>query len=660
MRLSTDSEHHARLIEMTVRDRAGHVQVAQAVRRSWDRCLSTYALDPTQIKKPLVVDYRDLEARRKSIGAVLPIARIEMLGLSRLMHHTQYGIMLTDHDGVILSYVGDAAFSDTARRSGFQEGAIWSEQELGTNGMGTCLMTREPVIIHRADHFLTQNTGLTCSAAPIFDFQGQLIAALDISGRASGAQEHTLALVDIAAQNIESRAVLQACKHHHILRFHRCPEFVSTAGEGVVAFDEAGIVIGTNRSALELLGISEHKNLCGRPISAVLDTTAAHLLHLALQRGCRPEALATRAGHRKLFGIVQPPAEESHVASKSAMVAVTAGANALDVMRPSDPTMTRNIQVLRRVLNRDISVLLLGETGTGKGYFAKAIHNASRRVDKPFVVVNCAAIPELLIESELFGYRPGAFTGASREGNIGRVLQANGGTLFLDEIGDMPLALQARLLAVIEEREVAPLGGGKPVPVDIRIISATHRDPMEMIAKGLFRDDLYYRLNGVSMTMPALRERTDAVDVVRHLLRIEAGELSQIEVDEALVQALARCPWPGNLRQLRNALRMMLALRSSDHLTMADFDKRWLTGADGGRPMPNNEDEMLNAAEIQADVLGRAECAALRRTLEACHWSVSAAAARLNLSRKTIYRKMHRHGLVRPEHDPSHHAAAGV
>jgi len=660
MRLSTDSEHHARLIEMTVRDRAGHVQVAQAVRRSWDRCLSSYALDPTQIKKPLVVDYRDLEARRKSIGAVLPIARIEMLGLSRLMQHTQYGIMLTDHDGVILSYVGDAAFSDTARRSGFQEGAIWSEQELGTNGMGTCLMTREPVIIHRADHFLTQNTGLTCSAAPIFDFQGQLIAALDISGRASGAQEHTLALVDIAAQNIESRAVLQACKHHHILRFHRCAEFVSTAGEGVVAFDEAGMVIGTNRSALELLGIAEHKNLCGRPISAVLDTTAAHLLHLALQRGCRPEALATRAGHRKLFGIVQPPVEESHAASKSAMVAVTAGANALDVMRPSDPTMTRNIQVLRRVLNRDISVLLLGETGTGKGYFAKAIHNASRRVDKPFVVVNCAAIPELLIESELFGYRPGAFTGASREGNIGRVLQANGGTLFLDEIGDMPLALQARLLAVIEEREVAPLGGGKPIPVDIRIISATHRDPMEMIAKGLFRDDLYYRLNGVSMTMPALRERTDAVDVVRHLLRIEAGELSQIEVDEALVQALARCPWPGNLRQLRNALRMMLALRSSDHLTMADFDKRWLTGADGGRPMPNNEDEMLNAAEIQADVLGRAECAALRRTLEACHWSVSAAAARLNLSRKTIYRKMHRHGLVRPEHDPSHHAAAGV
>jgi transcriptional regulator with PAS, ATPase and Fis domain len=318
----------------------------------------------------------------------------------------------------------------------------------------------------------------------------------------------------------------------------------------------------------------------------------------------------------------------------------------------------RNVQTLRRILNRDISVLLLGETGTGKGYLAKAIHNASRRADKPFVTVNCAAIPELLIESELFGYKAGAFTGAAREGNIGRVLQANGGTLFLDEIGDMPMPLQARLLTVIEEREVVPLGGSKALAVDIRVISATHRNPSEMIAKGLFRDDLYYRLNGISLTLPPLRERKDAADVVRCLLRVEAGERTPVQIDEALVQRLARFPWPGNLRQLRNVLCTMLALRESDYLTLEDFDESWLD-ASGCHKMPAEVEAAPQVEQADGDVLSSAECDALRRTLEACNWNVSAVAVRLNLSRKTVYRKMHRHGLVRPELGRTPHHGAG-
>jgi transcriptional regulator with PAS, ATPase and Fis domain len=375
-------------------------------------------------------------------------------------------------------------------------------------------------------------------------------------------------------------------------------------------------------------------------------------------RGFKPEALAARAGHRGLFAVVQPPADEFRHVPKSIIIGTRGSSDVLDIMEPSDPVMMRNVQTLRRILNRDISVLLLGETGTGKGYLAKAIHNASRRADKPFVAVNCAAIPELLIESELFGYRAGAFTGAAREGNIGRVLQANGGTLFFDEIGDMPMALQARLLTVIEEREVVPLGGSKPVPVDVRVISATHRNPAEMIAKGLFRDDLYYRLNGISLTLPPLRERKDAADIVRCLLRVEAGERTPVQIDEALVQRLARYPWPGNLRQLRNVLCTMLALRESDYLSLEDFDESWLAG--GGNASPRATEATPAVAQQQdGDVLSSAECDALRRTLEACNWNVSAVAARLNLSRKTVYRKMHRHGLERPEMRRAPHHGLG-
>jgi sigma-54 dependent transcriptional regulator, acetoin dehydrogenase operon transcriptional activator AcoR len=305
-----------------------------------------------------------------------------------------------------------------------------------------------------------------------------------------------------------------------------------------------------------------------------------------------------------------------------------------------------NVQILRRVVDRDISVLLLGETGTGKGYCARAIHNASRRADKSFVAVNCAAIPENLIESELFGHKPGAFTGATREGSMGRILQANGGTLFLDEIGDMPLPLQARLLNVIEDREVMPLGGTKVVSVDVRILSATQRDPVDLIAKGLFREDLYYRLNGITVRMPPLRQRSDRAELIRKLLQTETGSGPAVEIDPALLERLVRHSWPGNVRQVRNVVRTMLALRASDRLTLADFSEDWLAG---GTAAPGTSPEM-QIADVDADgegVLSGAERDALRRTLEGCRWNVSAAAARLHISRRTMYRKMHRHGLVR-------------
>jgi len=184
----------------------------EIVRASWNRCINTYSLDPQETRRPNMVERADLQARRERLGVVLAIARIEMEGLGKLMEHSEYSIMLTDRDGVILSYVGDPGFSATARRCGFREGVMWSEREMGTNGMGTCLMTRRSVVIHRTDHFLEQNTQLTCSAAPIFDMRGQLLAALDISGASSNTQTHTLALVDMAAQNVENRAFLGACR----------------------------------------------------------------------------------------------------------------------------------------------------------------------------------------------------------------------------------------------------------------------------------------------------------------------------------------------------------------------------------------------------------------------------------------------------------------
>jgi transcriptional regulator of acetoin/glycerol metabolism len=229
---------------------------------------------------------------------------------------------------------------------------------------------------------------------------------------------------------------------------------------------------------------------------------------------------------------------------------------------------------------------------------------------------------------------------------MGRILQANGGTLFLDEIGDMPLPLQARLLNVIEDREVMPLGGNKMVSVDVRILSATQRDPVELIAKGQFREDLYYRLNGITVRMPPLRQRTDRADLIRRLLQDETGTGPAVGIEPALLERLVRHSWPGNVRQVRNVVRTMLALRSTDRLMLADFNEDWLAGGATVAAVPECARDPIVDADDEG-VLSGAEREAMRRTLEACRWNVSAAAARLHISRRTMYRKMHRHGLVR-------------
>jgi sigma-54 dependent transcriptional regulator, acetoin dehydrogenase operon transcriptional activator AcoR len=651
LRARSAAHSPADLIGDLVRRHGAELPITDVVRSSWTRCLNNYALDPDETRRPNSVERSDLQARRERLGVLLGIARIEMEALGKLIKHSEYSVMLTDRDGVILSHLGDTGFSATARRSGFRDGVVWSEREMGTNGMGTCLMARRPVVIHRTDHFLAQNTALTCAAAPIFDMRGELLAAIDISGSSSSPQSHTLALVELAAQNVENRTFLSGCRDLHLVRFHRCAEFVSTPGEGVLAFDDQGIIKGANRAALKLLGHRDHETVCEQRVDRMLETSLAMLMQLSAQRGFRAEPLSSRPTSRRWFATVQAPVEGARAASAAGVslprelpAAPGEARGSLDCLHSADPAMKQNVEVLRRVIDRDISVLLLGETGTGKGYCARAIHAASNRSHKPFVTVNCAAIPETLIESELFGHAPGAFTGATREGGAGRILQANGGTLFLDEIGDMPVALQARLLNVIEDREVMPLGGSKVLNVDVRIISATQHDPVDMIARGQFREDLYYRLNGITVRLPPLRQRTDQASLIRKLLRNEAAASSTVDVEPALMERLVRYSWPGNVRQLRNVLRTMLALGSSDRLTLADFKEEWLQGcahADCGHHEPEQCD-----GEGES-VLSEAEREALRRMLEACQWNVSEAAARLHISRRTIYRKIHRHGLLR-------------
>jgi transcriptional regulator with PAS, ATPase and Fis domain len=318
-----------------------------------------------------------------------------------------------------------------------------------------------------------------------------------------------------------------------------------------------------------------------------------------------------------------------------------------------DATIGNVVQRLRRAARSELPILLHGETGTGKELFARAIHDASPRRKGRFVAVNCASIPEGLIESELFGYRPGAFTGANSRGAKGLVQQADGGTLFLDEIGDMPLAMQSRLLRVLAEREVTPVGADAPIRTNFRVISATHRNLRVRTAEGAFREDLMFRLHGLAVTLPALRQRADIVALSKRLLEAEEDAVGRsLALAECAVDLVRRLPWPGNVRQLKQVLTTAAWLTDAAAITAADIaqalegmstDGDGVSGYEGKRGSEQRSEQNSEPEQMAGD-----ERSCLLESLKRNRWNVSRTASEFNTARTTIYRRMARFGIVQP------------
>jgi transcriptional regulator of acetoin/glycerol metabolism len=317
----------------------------------------------------------------------------------------------------------------------------------------------------------------------------------------------------------------------------------------------------------------------------------------------------------------------------------------LEDLAGEDPQMLRNVRSAYRIADSNVSVLIQGPTGSGKEAFAQAMHLASNRANRPFVAVNCAAIPETLIESELFGYKAGAFTGARKDGMRGKILQSSGGTLFLDEIGDMPLMLQTRLLRVLEEQEIVPLGSETAIKVDLHVLAASHRNLREMIARGTFRDDLYYRLNGITLELPALRERADKERVIRDALAAETGNGRPAAIERDALQRLLTYPWPGNIRELRNVIRTALAICEGGVVRRIDLPREIREAETIAATTPTDLRGIVPKGPGAANPLQVAERAALLSVIEDCHGNMTRVAMQLGMSRNTLYRRIKRHGI---------------
>ena len=676
------ADRHAERILQLVRGNYPE-SASEVLVRSWGRCLNEYQLDPCKPREPAIVSAAELEQARARRADVIRCARYEMTTLYQQLADMETAVVLTDTDGVIVHMVSSPEFAAEAAPLGLRCGGVWSEVQAGTNGMGTCLASGAPVSVRREDHFYNQFTQLTCSAVPVCDPTGKIAAVLDVTSRSSLMQQHVLVLLGMTARMIENRLIDLQFRDAHPLHFHSRPEFVYTLHEGKLAVSDDGRVLAANRSALFQLGLQSMDDIRMRRVDDIFQNSLEDILTRSASSSFHPVVTYRAGAALRFFAVARRPAME-HAPSdrghhpggerghdREAATVLMAEAPAASRQRPQvqrpvtaastfrDPQLVAHLETARRVIARRTPILLCAETGAGKEIFARTVHESSPHAHGAFVAVNCASLPETLIEAELFGYRAGAFTGAQRTGRRGKVLQADGGTLFLDEIADMPLALQARLLRVLDERQVTPLGTEETLPVDFQLISASHRHLPTLVKEGSFREDLYYRLAGIELQLPSLRERSDRLDIIMAALESEAGPKATISPEAQAL--LMDHPWPGNIRQLRHVLRSAAAL--ADGRTIAREHLPSLVTMHspaqlaGERAVPR----LAGAPAASAPAAAAAEAAAhevpaavklnpiqanerqvLLQMLEMHRWNVSNVAKALDVSRNTLYRKLHK------------------
>jgi sigma-54 dependent transcriptional regulator, acetoin dehydrogenase operon transcriptional activator AcoR len=625
--------------------------VRGVVRDSWARSFSA-RVRPDLPGAPLVWPEDDLAAARERTGW-LETALAAVDGRRGAYAAGGHVLTLFDADGRMLHAEGDARALDALEAINFRPGALWSEAVVGTNGPGTALATGGAVHIVGAEHFCEGWQGWHCAAVPVRDrVTGRVVGVVDVSGRREGAHPHALALVVALAAAVEERLVSREMEAR-VAVLRRFAELTARwPGDALVAVDRAGTVLGASRGApAELHPLA--------PAAEALRHALAEAVAAAdgdLPREVRlPFAPAARI-------VAHPVVDGGAPVGAVLVIAAASGAAAPAPRRPAPgagtryslhdligetPALDEAHRLAVAAAANALPVLLLGESGTGKEMFAQGIHAASARSARPFVAVNCGAIPSELVESELFGYVGGAFSGARRDGSAGKFEAADGGTLFLDEVGDLPLAAQAALLRVLQEGEVTRVGATRSLPVDVRVIAATHRDVDASLRDGSLREDLYYRLGVLAIELPPLRERRDDVRrLAERFLAAAGAELGRTGHAYApeVLDAFRAYPWPGNVRELRNVVWRAVALATSPIITLADLPAAVRGALEPAVAAAVAAAPGADAAAPGADPAWARERERLVRAVERAG-SMAEAAAILGIGRSTLYRQLGRYGL---------------
>jgi sigma-54 dependent transcriptional regulator, acetoin dehydrogenase operon transcriptional activator AcoR len=622
------------------------------IRQSHERSRQ-YGIDPNKIVNPehVQLSFKALQDRQEDNQDYFSIASRQMAELFSLFAGGGFAMAITDRDGYILKMVGDEYILDELKRINCRPGFRWTERDVGTSAIALAHARMIPVQITEKQSYCRRGHGYTNSASPIVDINGQLIGVIVITGKAEQVHSHTLGMMITAARSIENQLGLLNKSHELLIQNNYMNAIIDSIDSGVIAVSRDGIINKINAHARATLKLGEDS--IDLPINYILqkhldfngmvDSGKHYFDRECFFRSSQGEMVQAYSTLKPIFGPLGKVRgfiivfNEMNKIRK--IVNEMAGSQAQftfeDIIGLSTAVQTAKRKALLSAQGKS-TVLLTGETGTGKELFAQAIHNNSDRSSRPFVVINCGAIPRELLESELFGYSGGAFTGARKGGRPGKFELANGGTVMLDEIGDMPRDMQVKMLRVLQSGEVVRIGEHNPISVDVRIVAATHVDLYREVRSGNFREDLFYRLNVFPIAIPSLRERQEDIPLLaRHFLDrcCQAFGKPNVRFADKTITALSQHSWPGNVRELENVIERAVNLVENDviepeHLGLATTGKVDVSAA------------MLSQAPLE-----EAEKMIIAKMMQMTNYNISDASKKLGITRPTLYRKLKKYSL---------------
>ena len=622
-------------------------KVSQFIANSWKRSRE-FGLNPYKGNSRIILDNNSFKEKLQMLEPLINIALPFMTSLYSIVEGSGFMVVLSDNEGYLLKAIGDNKVLSYAQSKGFIEGVNWSEKFVGTNALGLSLLTGRPVQVCSFQHYCSGHHEWTCSSSPIKDAKGQIVGVLNVSGNYKLAHSHTLGMVLAAANAIENQLKAQEIMKELFSANKYTNTVLDSISEGVISVDVDGVITRMNTCGMKMLeGNLIGKNIDILPvlyskINDVLNNSNGvtdHEVVVDIKSTNKQFSVTTRPiqNHNGIIAGVVLTLKEMKLVHR--LINRLSGSQAnftFDDIIGNCEELTDIINILKKSANNRSSILIQGESGTGKEMFAQAVHNFCYRRSGPFVAINCAAIPRDLIESELFGYEEGAFTGAKKGGRPGKFELANGGTIFLDEIGDMPLEVQATLLRVLQERKVIRVGGSREIPLDIRVMASTNKFLFDEVQKNNFRLDLYYRINVINVTVPPLRYRGKDIITLANNFLIKfclQADKSNINLSPGATKILCQYSWPGNVRELQNVMERVVSMVDDKEIKAAYIEKVIMTK----KKLLNESINNLNAYE----------CEYIKQVLESNKDNIAKSALMLGIGRNTLYRKIRKCGIYR-------------
>ena len=593
-------------------------RINQRISESWHRCKQVN-VNPHMNKGQKVLSSNIFREQKKKSEIFLDIALPQIQNLRKTIDELQMMALLIDPDGYVLSLSGNKQTLKRAKHINFIEGVKWTEAAVGTNAIGTALEIEEAIMISGTEHYSVASHSWSCAAAPIHNDDGKLIGILDFSCPIEFSHPYMLGMVTSIAHAIERECSIRVHQNElHLI--HRFLDVIDS-DEQVVICNHRDVIVSASKSVRERVTNWSRMKL-------------EDLVHHGLETKLEIPVYS----NERMIGKCMYLKENKQMNTYSAFTFIK-GITFPGVTGTSK-AFQHTLEEIKLVSPTDASVYVCGETGVGKEYVARAIHENSPRKDGPFIAVNCGSLPKELMESELFGYAEGAFTGARRQGYKGKFEQANGGTLFLDEIGEVPPEMQVALLRVLQERTITPIGSSKEVPVNIRIITATHKDLLRLVEEGKFRQDLYYRLHVYPLYVPSLIERKE--DIPYFIQHFCERKNWNVVFPKSICNQFLQHTWPGNIRELVNTLERIYILSQGREICekQVAFLIQTMMGNQQQLELQveNKTEHTLNFREkIQRDSMIEA--------LEKTNGNVSLAAKLLDVPRSTFYKRMQKYKL---------------